>query len=68
MGEQQLAARRVDEGRDDVLVILHVDDNADRLAMAAPARQPVGANRVELAAGGEHQHLVGGLRMEGELE
>ena len=58
----------VDKGGDDVLVVLHVDDDADRLAMAAPARQPVGADRVELAAGREDQHLVGGLRMEGEFE
>jgi len=41
-GEQQIAARRMDEGRDGVLAVLHVHDNTDRLAMAAPARQPVG--------------------------
>ena len=58
----------VDEGGHDVLVVLHVDDDADRLAMAAAARQPVGADRVELAAGREDQHLVGRLRMEGELQ
>ncbi|TIS94895.1 MAG: hypothetical protein E5W99_05535, partial [Mesorhizobium sp.] len=36
--------------------------------MAAPARQPVGADGVELAAGGEDQDLVGRLRVEGELQ
>jgi hypothetical protein len=33
----------VDEGGHDVLVVVHVDDDADRLAMAASARQLVGA-------------------------
>ena len=36
--------------------------------MPAPARQPVRAERVELAAGGEDDDLVGRLRVEGELE
>ena len=36
--------------------------------MAASTRQPVGADRVELATGGEDQDLVGGLAVEGELQ
>ena len=41
---------------------------ANRLAMAAPAGQAIGADRVELAAGGEDKDLVRGLGVEGELE
>ena len=66
--DEQPAVCGVHEGGNDVLVVLHVDDDADRLAVAAPAGQPVGADRVELAAGGEDEDLVRGLRGKGQLE
>ena len=46
-GDQQLAAGLVDEELDDVVVLLQVDHQAHRLAVAAPARQLVGVQRVE---------------------
>ena len=45
-------------------VLLDVDQHPHRLAMAAPARQLVHVERVELAVGREQQQLVGGLRLD----
>ena len=61
-GNDQLARRIVHEGRQHVLVVVHVDHDAQRFAMAATAGQLVGAEREDLAAGGEQDDLVGGLR------
>src|SRR5690606_12596219 len=66
--QQQLAFGVVNECRDDVLIVFHVHDYADRLAMTAPAGQPIRADSVELAAGREDQDLVRCLRVEGKLE
>src|SRR5690606_15801930 len=64
--EQQLALRVIGKCSDDFLVSIHVDHDAHRLAMPAPARQLVSAKRQELAAGRKDQDLVRGLRMEGQ--
>ena len=48
--------------------LLEVDHQAQRLALAAAARQLVGRERVDLAAGREQQQLVGGLGVKGELQ
>ena len=50
----------------DVLLVAELDHQPDRLAVAARARQPVAAQRVEAAVGAEQQHLVGRLGMHGE--
>ena len=44
-----------------VVVLLQVDHQPHRLAVAAPARQLIGRQREDLAVGGEQQQLVGGL-------
>ena len=56
------------EGRQDILIVFHIDKDADRLAMAATARQRVCADGEELAACREEQKLVRRLGMESELE
>ena len=38
--DQEPALRIEGEDGDDILVLVHVDKNADRLAVAPPARQP----------------------------
>ena len=48
-----------------VVVLLQVDHQAHRLAVAAAARQLVGRQREHLAVGGEQQQLVGRLRLDG---
>ncbi len=65
---QQLAVRVVDKGGDDVLIVFQVDHDADRLAVAAPAGQAVGAEHEEFAAGGEHQNLVCRVGRERQFE
>ena len=46
---------------DDVGFRRQVDEAADRLAIAAPARQLAAIQGEEAAVGGEHHQLVGGL-------
>ena len=60
-GDQQLAAFHVLEQLDRIRSFLDVDHQAEGLAVATPARQLVGAERVEAAIGGEEQQRVGGL-------
>ena len=65
-GDQQLAARHMHEHGDDVGFGRQVDEAADGLAIAAPARQLGAVQREEAAIGGEQHDLVGGLGMEPE--
>jgi hypothetical protein len=55
--DQELALALVDEQRHDRGVLLHVDEHADRFAMAAAARQLCDVERVELSVGGKQQQL-----------
>src|SRR5690606_37215872 len=63
-----LAGRLMDKGCENVLIILHVDYDADRLAMAAATRQLVGTQGINLAAGRDEQELVRRLRRKGKLQ
>ena len=56
-----LRAWPVDEEIDEVLPLFDIDHQPQRLALAAPAGQLVGRQRIDLAAGREQQQLVGGL-------
>src|SRR5690606_33783575 len=67
-GDDALLARAIDEEVDDVLALVDVDNDAHRLALTASAGQLVGAYRIDLAPGGEHEQLVGGFALDGELE
>ena len=67
-GHQELAAGDVDEDVEDVLILVHVALQADRLAVAAPAGELRGLQRVDAAAGGEDEELVDRLGLEGEAE
>ena len=53
---------------DDRRLLLHVDEQTDRLAMAATARQLCDIERIEFAVGGEQQQFRGGLREERKTE
>src|SRR5690606_24745924 len=44
------------------------DYKPHRFALPAPSREPVACERIDLAAGGEQQQLVRGLRLEHELQ
>ena len=66
--DQELAAALMTEHGDDVRLLLQVDEQPDRLAVAAAARQLRRVERVEAAVGGEHQTFRGGLGGEGELQ
>ena len=65
-GEQQLAARLVREHRDEIGFRRQIDEAADRLAIAAPARQLGAIEREEAPVGREQHQLVGGLGMDPE--
>src|SRR5262249_25422454 len=65
-GDDQLVAGPLDEQRDDVLVVAEVDHQADRFAVAATARQLVGAEGIEATVGAEYQQLVGSLGVQEE--
>ena len=47
--------------RDDVVLVRQIDHQPQRLAMAAPAGQPVDPDRVKAAVGAEDDQAVGGL-------
>jgi YihY family inner membrane protein len=66
--DEEFSFRVVDEDGDHVLRRVHVDEEPDRLAVPAPAGQLVRLERVEAAPGRGDQHLVGGLRREGEFQ
>ncbi len=66
--QQQSALGIMLEGRDDIGVIVHFNDHANRFAMAATAGQLVAANREELAIGGEQDDLVMAVRREGDFQ
>ncbi len=60
--QQQLLAGTERHHRDDVGIVGQIDHKAQRLAMAAAARQLVAGDGVEAAVGGEEQELVQWLR------
>ncbi len=66
--KQKLGLWIVNEGRQDILIILHINEDTDRFAMAAPARKRVRTNGEELATCREEQQLVSCLSMESQLE
>ena len=68
LADDQLAAALIAEHRDDVGFLLELDEQPDRLAVAAAARQFRRLDGVEAAIGGEHQKLRRGLGEEGELQ
>ena len=68
LADQELAAALITEHRDDVGLLFEIDEQPDRLAVAAAARQFRRVDGVEAAVGGEHQKLRGGLGEERELE
>ena len=55
--DQQVARLLWTKSATIVGVLLEIDEQADRLAMAAAARQLRGVERVEFSIGGEHQEL-----------
>ena len=65
-GNQQPLAGPVNYQRHQIIVIGQIDHQAQRLAHAAPAGQPVGPQGVEAPIGGEGQQPVGGLGVEDE--
>src|SRR6185312_13188507 len=66
--DQEFAFALVDEQRHDRGILLQVDEHADRLAMAAAARQLGDVERIELAVGRKQQQLRRGLGEEGMIE
>jgi hypothetical protein len=58
-GDKELAASGIDEQRHDVGVALHVDEHADRIAMATSARQLLRIERIETPVSGEQHQLRG---------
>src|SRR6185437_2101393 len=65
-GEEELLLRAVGEQRDDVVLVWQVDHQAQRLAMAASAGQPVDRQRIETPVAAEDDDAVGGLRRHDE--
>src|SRR5262252_3651303 len=55
--DQELASALIAKYRDDVGFLFEIDEQPDRLAMAAAARQFRGLDRVEPAVGGKYQKL-----------
>ncbi len=67
--DDHLLARRImDEGGQHILIVVHVDHDAQRLAVTASAGQLVAAEREDLAAGRDDKDLVRRLRREGYLQ
>ncbi len=66
--DDQLAAALIAEHRDHVGLLLELDEQPDRLAVAAAARQLRRLDGVAAAVGGEDQKLRRRLGKEGELE
>ena len=62
----QSAARHVRHHFGDVGVVGQVHHQAQRLAMAPPARQLVTRQGIKATVGGEHQNLIRGLRVKGK--
>ena len=60
--------RVMHEGCQDILIVLHIDQNTDRLAMATTAGKRVRTNSEEFSACRDQQNFVCRLRMESELE
>ena len=67
-GDEQLAAGFVHEAFEDFVGFVEVDHEPHWLGLAAPARQLVHAERVELAVGCEQHELIGGLRLDRVFE
>ena len=65
---KQLAAALVAKHRDDVGFLFEIDEQPDRLAVAATTRQFRCLDRVEPTVGGKYQKLRGGFGEECELE
>src|ERR1051326_7085882 len=59
--DEQFEAGPVGEQRDDVVLVRQVDHQTDRLALAAPAGQLVGGERIEAAVCAKDDQAVGGF-------
>src|SRR5262249_41268758 len=66
--DQELASALLAEDGDQVVLLLEIDEQPHRLAVAAAARQVGGIERVETPVGGEDQAFGRGLRREGESQ
>src|SRR5262249_35756994 len=66
--DEELATALVDEQRNGCGLLLHIDKQADRLAMTAAAGKLGDVERVELAVGGKQQELRRRLGEEGKAE
>src|SRR5208282_6880299 len=67
-GDEELAAALIAEHRDDIRLLFELDEQADRLAVSAPAGQLRRFDGVAAAVAGEDQKLRGGFGKKGELE
>src|SRR5207245_5113228 len=59
--DQKLSATFVAEHGDQIVLLLDIDEQPDRLTMAAPARQLGAVEGVEAPVGRKYQALRGGL-------
>ena len=55
--DQELAAAGIDEQRHDGRILLHIDEHADRLAVAASARQLRHVEGIKFSVGCKQQQL-----------
>ena len=68
LGDDEFAVALIAEHRNDIGLLLDVDEQADRLAVAAPTRQFRRVYGVEPAVAGEDQNLRCGFGEKSELQ